>query len=118
MFPFAYLRILLSHDTLAINPEYLEKVPVLMTSMLPQFEYEKNAELDEMGDDIQPIKTATDIKPFEHNRNDTENDSFNDDFKIEPEVLLYNFNQFLISLRWTKNHPKNFKEWFLSIVND
>lgn len=89
-----------------------------MASKLPQFEFEKNAENDDLDDDQPAILTAAQIKPFEINRNDTSMESFNEEFKLDPEVVLSNFNKFLVSLKWTNNHPKNFKEWFLSIVDD
>jgi len=89
-----------------------------MNSKLPQFEFEKNAENDDLDDDQPAIMTAAQIKPFEIQKSNVSIDSFNEEFKLEPEVLLYNFNRFLISLKWTNNHPKNFKEWFLSIVDD
>ena len=89
-----------------------------MASKLPQFEFEKNAENDDLDEEQPAILTAAQIKPFEINRNDTSIDSFSEDFKLEPEAVLANFKKFLLSLRWTNNHPKNFKEWFLSIVDD
>jgi len=89
-----------------------------MTAKLPQFEFEKNAENDDLDDNQPAILTAAQIKPFDNNRQDTSMESFNEEFKLEPEAVLSNFNKFLISMKWTKNQPKNFKEWFLSIVDD
>lgn len=89
-----------------------------MNSKLPQFEFEKNAEIDDLDDDQQPILTAAQIKPFEIQKTNMSMESFSEEFKLEPEVVLTNFNKFLVSLKWTNNHPKNFKEWFISIVDD
>jgi hypothetical protein len=89
-----------------------------MTSKLPQFEFEKNAENDELDDNQPEVKTATDIVPYGMDKSHTSMESFNEEFKLEPEIVLSNFIKFLISLKWTNNHTKNFKEWFLSIVDD
>lgn len=92
-------------------------ISVFMNSKLPQFEFEKNSEIDEIYDDQPAIMTTAQIKPFELNKSQLSGDSF-EDLKLDAEVLLSNFNKFLMSLRWTKSHPKNFKEWFLSMVDD
>lgn len=115
---FSFLRLWLSHETSRILPENLERIPVFMNSKLPQFEFEKNAEIDEIEEEQPAILTAAQIKPFEINKSQISNDSFNEEFKLDPEVLMSNFHKFLMSLRWTNSHPKNFKEWFLSIVDD
>ena len=65
-----------------------------------------NAEIDDLDEDQPAILTAAQIRPFEINRNDTSNGSFNEEFKLDPEVLLSNFIKFSISLKWTNNHPK------------
>ena len=115
---FDFLRLCLSHDVCCTIPDNLERIPVLMNSKLPQFEFEKNIEIDEIDDDVPVIKTTSQIQPFELNKSQMSAESFNQEFKLEPEVLLSNFSKFLMSLRWTRSHPKNFKEWFLSIVDD
>ena len=115
---FDFLRLCLSHDVCCTIPDNLERIPVLMNSKLPQFEFEKNVEIDEIDDDVPVIKTTSQIQPFELNKSQMSAESFNQEFKLEPEILLSNFSKFLMSLRWTKSHPKNFKEWFLSIVDD
>jgi len=114
---FSFLRLCLSHELCCVIPENLERIPILMNSKLPQFEFEKNAENDDL-DDQPAIMTAAQIKPFEILKSNTSMESFNEEFKLEPEVVLANFNKFLVSLKWTNNHPKNFKEWFISIVDD
>lgn len=66
-FGFAFLRLCLSHETLCVDPVNLERIPVFMASKLPQFEFEKNAENDDLDDDQPAILTAAQIKPFEIN---------------------------------------------------
>lgn len=48
--PFFFLRFCISLDKLAVEPEILERIPQLLTSRLPLFEFDKNAELDEEED--------------------------------------------------------------------
>jgi hypothetical protein len=43
-----------------------ERVPMMMISKLPQFEYEKNVEIDEVEEEEKEVKTPKEIKPFDH----------------------------------------------------
>jgi hypothetical protein len=48
--PYFFIRFCISLERLAVEPDILEKIPHLLTSRLPLFEFEKNAELDEEED--------------------------------------------------------------------
>jgi len=48
---FYFTRFCISLDKVSVDPEILEKIPQLLTNKLPLFEFDKNAENDEEGDD-------------------------------------------------------------------
>lgn len=45
-----FVRFCVSLEKLVVDPEILEKIPHMLTNKLPLFEFEKNAELDELED--------------------------------------------------------------------
>lgn len=84
----------------------LEKVPYLLTNKLPLFEFMKNEnrfEYDE-NDAAQRVQTAAQINPWKQDDKHMEtNQSFDQDFFEEPEVVLHNLKQLMFALRW---HPR------------
>lgn len=59
------------------------------------------------------------IKPFELRwRGEESEEEEEGDFKVAASKLLFNFKHLLLSYRWSDDHSKNYKEWFLQVVND
>lgn len=114
-----FLRFCISLDRLAVEPDILERIPQLLTSRLPLFEFEKNAELDEEEDPGQVILTASQINPFETGLKPMEtNQSFNAEFKLECQLVLVNLKHLLMGLRWNRSSPINYFQWIITVVND
>jgi len=58
------------------------------------------------------------IKPFEFKHRGSESsDSEEGDFDVSAQKLLFNFRNLLLAFWWSNDHPKNYKEWFLQVIN-
>jgi len=44
--------------------------------------------------------------------------SFDADFEAEPQVVLLNLKNLLVSFRWSKDLTVNYLQWLITVVND